>query len=494
MSMTKLIASSELPESLVPGFRIIDASGLQKFASAAGLTRDLFEKEAKPDKDHQAILLLALGDYERYGWNRNGDSFPKSACQKYHDTFVKHGHVYHRHANKDPKKSKGHIKLSAYNEGMGRIELLIHAHREKNAEFLDRLEKQGEVSFSMACKVPVDRCSVCNTLRKSAADPKGCDHIRKSLGKLAENGVYTGTFNDDPTFFDISFVDRPADRVAWSLAKAASVTEIVDSATMALHEGIYVPASVALAMGELGGKQQLLRKLAEAERQVQAVLNNTSFQLSAADTMVRGLTKAAAVSEFADETIYRMRDFPVAEVFTALADAGVVLAPMPFFKYALGRDAATAANSLLRAAESYIASGIFTVLEKSGNAEIFSDSIYDTIYAERGTLIEPAVRTQQVRELVAPLALTASTTVKAAQARAWMAAVDGAVAIPIARTPLQSQTLSETVVALAEKYASYKLSTLAAFSSACNSSSNPQLELPQLVLSVAQHMVTRGKI
>jgi len=159
--MVKLIYSSAFDSAVDVAMRIIqDPAVLTKSASTVF---GCDYSQLAPDKDHVGIHLTALGAFERYGSNRNGDSFPKQACIRYHDTFVKHGSVFRHHRNKDRAKALGNIKASAYNPGMDRIELFIHAHKDKCAEELARLEKDGESSFSMACKVAFDRCYPADT-------------------------------------------------------------------------------------------------------------------------------------------------------------------------------------------------------------------------------------------------------------------------------------------------------------------------------------------
>lgn len=149
MSMVKLFYSDSFDTTADVGMRLFeDTSSLKKSASTIfGMDYDAL----KPDKDHVGIHVVALGAHERYGCNRNFDAFSKAACLKYHDTFVKHGHVYRHHRNKDPEKALGQIKVSAYNPEMDRVELFIHANKEKAADELARLEKEGEIPFSMAC-------------------------------------------------------------------------------------------------------------------------------------------------------------------------------------------------------------------------------------------------------------------------------------------------------------------------------------------------------
>ena len=57
-------------------------------------------------------------------------------------------YVYH---NGFSEKAIGQIKAAAYNPDIHRIELYIWADNEKAHDHLERLEKTGEVPFSMAC-------------------------------------------------------------------------------------------------------------------------------------------------------------------------------------------------------------------------------------------------------------------------------------------------------------------------------------------------------
>lgn len=73
------------------------------------------------------VHLLALGATERIGPNRNGDGFSEKVCRERHDTFTKFAKFFRNHKNKPAKGDPhyGQVKLSAYNEDMGRVELLV---------------------------------------------------------------------------------------------------------------------------------------------------------------------------------------------------------------------------------------------------------------------------------------------------------------------------------------------------------------------------------
>ena len=111
--MIKLTYSSDISDAVGVGGEIIKSSyDLKKQASTIF---DCDYESMKPPKGKTGIHLTALGDMETYGFNRNADGFKNVDCRNRCDTFVKHGHVYQHHRNKDPKKALGEIKKAAYN-------------------------------------------------------------------------------------------------------------------------------------------------------------------------------------------------------------------------------------------------------------------------------------------------------------------------------------------------------------------------------------------
>jgi len=185
------------------------------------------------------IHVVALGAYEAWGPNKNGDAFTEKACEEYHHTFVTTpARYYKHHKNKDPKISFGKVAYSCYNKGMKRVELLVIANGTKEAaerngglvlddETLNRLERNDPIGWSMACKVAYDVCSICGnkapnrlayctetTCRDPVTGTKGLG-CRNNLMKFAEDGRLQFVYNPEPLFFDISQVLRPADRSAW---------------------------------------------------------------------------------------------------------------------------------------------------------------------------------------------------------------------------------------------------------------------------------------
>ena len=194
--------------------------------------------------------------------NRNADYFPKAANQEYHPTFVKHAKFFREHRNTDPNNNMGEVKAAWYNPEMKRVELAVWGHKKKASDVFDRLKESAETSFSMSCYVPYDRDNCTGKLAKSPAEYE--DHMRfNPNGWVPKFQKYAYVLNDKPRFFDISYVSKPADRIAHYLRydlglKAASEEKPV----------IYTGAGLAADMGFLDPHPDfgnMLQKAADAE-------------------------------------------------------------------------------------------------------------------------------------------------------------------------------------------------------------------------------------
>lgn len=389
--MIKVTYSNDISSTVGVGGEIVkSASDMHKQAA----TIFNMEYEAlKPPKGMTGIHLVALGDSEAYPMNRNGDLFPKEACVKYVDTFVKHGHVYEHHRNKDPRKALGQIKAAAYNPDMHRIELYIWADNEKSRDHLERLEKTGEVSFSMACKVPRDRCSYCNAIRERPGDPSECDHVKYQLGKIAEDGKQIGTYNDEPTWFDISFVGRPADRIAWNLKVASDMSEDIhlSSVKQAEIEGYVLPDDLSIESDSSKRKHGIMQKLADSYDKLNAWLFGDN-KPSGRDTYMFELRKLAGAS-LDDGTVARLRELNPADAFAALGDAGIVMDAKTFFKYAFGPDYGKVEKYASHVAK-LVPEVICEAVKSASCAEFCNASQYDA--AKPGLFSKPTPRDLKV--------------------------------------------------------------------------------------------------
>ena len=274
-------------------------------------------KNIKIAKDQTPVHLIAMGATEGYGPNRNGDGFKEAALKKYHETFVKYARHYRHHLNKDPDKSYGVVKASYYNDAMKRVELLVALNNSKEAadkyggfvadKELDKLNKGEDIAVSMACKVAYDVCSNCGNKAANrnqyctedscvgtAGEKRGgCKH---NLTKLSSDGHILHVDNPHPTFFDISTVFRPADRIAYGnvadyMNKAAS-GEILGGAALAAAWGLTPPANVALIGVQdayTADQIKLAYKLAAAEDSLENLRSRRELQISRAfDGSIQG--------------------------------------------------------------------------------------------------------------------------------------------------------------------------------------------------------------
>lgn len=235
---------------------------LRKRAASVDFARLIDKLDLRPGD--VPVHLIALGASEAYGPNRNGDGFKEACCKTYHDTFVKFAKWYRNHKNKDPKQSYGYIKHSVYNEPMKRIELLaILNGDEKAAERngghvatreLEKLAKGKDLAVSMACRVPYDVCDACGhkaRTRDEYCKQGECSRLGcyDNLTKVAEDGYVQHVDNPHPTWFDMSDVFSPADRIAYgakadNLLKAASDASGIGGAELAEYWGISAPLQV----------------------------------------------------------------------------------------------------------------------------------------------------------------------------------------------------------------------------------------------------------
>lgn len=296
MSMLKLIQSgAQQFDEPVAQLIKISSRGL------LGHDRQQFVKRAGAEFAHQLSLikfaageipihLLAMGAHEKYGANRNADGFKQAMLEACHPTFVSHARFYRDHANRDPAKSYGVVKLSAYHRPMARVELIcaLNGTAEAAAQNgglladreLTKLANEEDIPVSMAIRVPYDVCSGCQN--RARTRDEYCDSIengghckagglKHNLGRLLSDGHVLHADNPTGTFFDISHVWRPADRIAYVMGqlKAASADRIVSGAERAELAELTAPASVLIGADVLPLTAQQLKlahRLVDLER------------------------------------------------------------------------------------------------------------------------------------------------------------------------------------------------------------------------------------
>ena len=193
----------------------LEGSLVKEAASAVFSKREL--DELKPPPGYFMVHQIGVGAGEAFGWNRNGDYFPKEALVKYHPTFVSHGAQYREHRNTDRRLAIGQIKAARYNHEMERTEQVLWSEIRKCADAYEAAKAGEETAYSMSCYVPYDICSVCEKRARSTAEY--CPDLKRHMGHYDRGArKYAYAINTKPTFTDMSLVARPADRTAWSLS------------------------------------------------------------------------------------------------------------------------------------------------------------------------------------------------------------------------------------------------------------------------------------
>jgi len=264
----------------------IDRGQLQKRA-AAGVFSDA---DVKPEKGHSIIHLIAMGDSEKYGANRNGDIFyregqvvefpepknEKSATIEHGNldrawTFEKYAKVYRDHKNSKHDKAYGKVIKAAHNDKMSRVELLISVPNEDPLwrEDMEKLASGEDIPFSMSCRVPGDHCTICGNFAPTRR--QYCSHLKKNMSELTKSGHRVGMINDHMVYFDISRVRVPADRIAYSLMKVANFSTISGERDEHTFD-IPIIGADADESGVYAGRDiAALRKLAKIEKEIEAV-------------------------------------------------------------------------------------------------------------------------------------------------------------------------------------------------------------------------------
>lgn len=245
-------SATEIP-SYSRGFDL--AQWQRKYASENLFAQKLASMQPR---DGETVLhIIALGDEEVYGPNRNCDGFARQDNIDCHKSFVDLGHLFRDHKNTDPELSVGRVIDSCHNPAMGRVELLVGLDHRKCRRELDALGSGKDLAFSMGSAVDYDICSWCRHKAPTAADH--CEHIQHNLGEVMADGTKVYMKNPRPKFFDISIVWKPADRIAYMLKKVANGKTIIEGG----HE-------LAVRFGITGDMRKVaeLRRIAEVIKQV----------------------------------------------------------------------------------------------------------------------------------------------------------------------------------------------------------------------------------
>lgn len=295
-------------------------------------------RHVKPIPNETIILVLAMSAGEYYGPNRNGDGWPERPLrvgqteigpeevlpQRY-KTFETHANVFKHHVNKDPNKRIGRVLRAFYNWQMHRVELLLSLLNQEAEDVVQRIEKGEFPAVSMGCKIKYDVCSICG--HKAPSREHYCPHAKFQLTRFLPNGKQVFVWNPMATFFDISMVRRPADRIGFMMKKVAeSVPEIWSSAEM----GEYVDC--------MSRKLADARKLSVMDKVIQggvAASKEEDGDLNVVKNFADRVAQPAAVATppLDDSVIQEMLQHRPADVLSTLSSMGIFLTTPEFLKY-----------------------------------------------------------------------------------------------------------------------------------------------------------------
>lgn len=254
-----------------------DCDRLIKSASSSVFSRKMVA-DHMPDKDHFGVHLIIIGASEPYGFNKNGDWWTRPGLTHTDGnygmhTFVKNGHYFREHRNRDPKLKIGDIKAAAFNPAMERGEIIIWGDKRKAEKEYEEAKAGKQMSFSMSARVPFDECSICANEAKRSANY--CTHLKNNMTRwMPKQSKFAYAINHKPNFFDASSVENRADRIAVHLqtmmgdemkkAASASENEFLFSDTQADMEGVIIPDTLEQGCAS-GARQRWLTKLAAVE-------------------------------------------------------------------------------------------------------------------------------------------------------------------------------------------------------------------------------------
>jgi hypothetical protein len=381
-----------------------------------------------PIKDHTIIHLIAVGDFEKTGANRNGDAFRADVNRRMHDTFRKHGALYRDHKSEDYNKRNGDVIKTAYNEEMGRIELAVACHHEKCAHFLPLIEKGQPVSFSMGFKCAYDECSKCGHRAKTRADY--CKHVQKNashpygMGRILPDGSKCFVFNPEGYYNDISDVPVGAEPIAMDLRKVAGLTdgEVIGGAELAEQ---YFMTSGSINQAKLA----MARKAAEIEKRIEMIGQGIK------SSRKRTLTKCATDL---------LRSAPPAEMFLELAKIGAVLPLVDFYQLMFGPEFDSCSEIIHKTAAFETTAFSKIVSDQSRLNAVCSNQTYDPADRSHFRITKSAEREIAVEYSIDP---------DLAEARACKRA-------SIGNTALAADSSTQQTDYLLDQYCAYKLAAL----------------------------------
>ena len=327
----------------------------ERFTKTASEASD-YIRAVEPKPGTSIVLVLALGAYETYDLNRNGDGFnefpyknsikPTCGCcssdgawvtqqevlPNHYKSFEEHGKIYRHHQNKDPLKACGDVLKSFWNPQMHRVELLLGLRNDLAPDLAERIEAGEYPAVSMGCRIKYDVCTICG--HKAPTRKQYCDHLKFGMRQVTPSGLRAGALNPSPKFFDISFVVKPADLTGFMMKKVADESSYT----------VRTSAELGEYLDSVEEKRAAIRKIADIDKVVRGVpVDHKTSPLSELDVhntqkyrdMI--LPAVSRMPSFDDGTIKSLAKYPVAQVLSTLSAAGVILTTPEFVKMIVER-------------------------------------------------------------------------------------------------------------------------------------------------------------
>lgn len=338
----------------------------------------------KPQKNSIYALINALGAYEYWSSNINGDAFEEEMLTHKgpvwgYETFVHYARPYMHHSNKGPDaRAFGSVELSCWNPNMKRVEVVARLDREDavkvNAQsVIDKVDRGELPETSMGTKVPYDLCSITtdwDTYRRalSTFDPRVHRHpgvavlnfhkriqqirglsINKDdyteytkyhMNSILPDGRKVFVYNPYPRFFDISFVFIGAEKTSKMMAKLASSPHVVVPAQYPGADFSYEPAAThksfeAEKVASISSTRLMLRKMKEKKasqyKQAEIIKDIVPSQF---------MSKAVPLLEKSEPPLDRdvldqMGSAPLGSALSTPTMMGIVLKPQEFQRITL---------------------------------------------------------------------------------------------------------------------------------------------------------------
>jgi hypothetical protein len=364
----------------------------------------------------------------------------------YHSFFKKQAHVFKHHQNDDARKSIGEIYAEAYNPEMHRGELIIKVAN-NHPDWRDDIENLAngkDIPFSMATKVAYDLCSFCG--HKARTRREYCDHLLNNMTDMTKSGHMVFAINDEPHFFDISKVARPADRIAWSLRKVAAYELApIGGAALAEEFGLTEP-SAALTRSSLAASRQKLaavEKLSAIEKKVDSVARGED------NPHLKSLLGGLPEGDLPDGEMKKLKGTKLPSALGGLADAKICLSVKDFMRLVMGSSMDEDAISDLLPSVKGRLPGIFSRAKDSGESdELASDGAYDS---------EPTAIPRQIKEMLGSVMGDHSMAEGPVLRRIRITIIRGGPKHKLETNSEKSAAVSPQAEQIAREYAKYQL-------------------------------------